>query len=237
MCAIRKECVRHRGLNRSGGGDWRGNSPRPFSVMRGMGGRTAVPSNRYGRQGGCEPATASSGSPRWLASREACCQRPSPLGDGRLSRNDALPFWVTSLTGRHGTLCRGDGSGLLLGCRKAREPLRSKRWLASAAALENTWTRDPGARRADASPPSGVDRGLVYAPASCGWAETVYDAPLCDSRRIALAFPPGTETGSIGAAPQRARRSDLAVKRRACLKFGPSIRRGSPRDPPDRSSL
>lgn len=114
--------------------------------------------------------------PRWLASREACRQRPSPLGGGRLSRNDALPSGDV-LTGRHGTSCRGDGSGLLLECRKAREPLRSKRWLASAAASENTWTRDPGAHRADASPLSGVDGDLVYAPTPCGWVETVYDAP------------------------------------------------------------
>jgi len=216
--AIRKECVRYRGLNRSGGGDWRGNSPRPSSVMRGVGGRTPWPSNRCGIQGGCEPATASSRSPGGsLRERRAASDRR--LWEAVVCRGTIRCLRVTLLTGRHGTSCRGDGSGPLLECRKAREPLRSKRWLASAAASENTWTRDPGAHRADASSLSGVDRDLVYAPAPCGWVEMVYDAPLCDSTQIGSTFPSGAEDrlqrrGTANVLDAR----DLAVTRQACLE-------------------
>jgi len=199
--AIRKECVRHRGLNRSGGGDWRGNSPRPPGVTRGVGGRTTVPSNRYGMQGGCEPATASSRSPGGLL-RERHAASDRRLWEAVVCRGTMRCLRVTLLTGRHGTSCRGDGSGPLLECRKARGPLRSKRWLASAAASENTWTRDPGAHRADASPPSGVDRDLVYAPAPCGWVETDYDAPLCDSTQSVRRSLRERKTGFNGAAPR-----------------------------------
>lgn len=202
------------------------------------GGRPSTrPSNRCGIQGGCEPATASSRSPGGsLRERRAASDRR--LWEAVVCRGTMRCLRVTLLTGRHGTSCRGDGSGLLLECRKAREPLRSKRWLASAAASENTWTRDPGAHRADASPLSGVDRDLVYAPAPCGWVETVYDAPLCDSTQSARRSLWERKTGFNGAAPRTCSTPGTwRLHVRPAWKFGPSIiRRGSPRDLPDRSS-
>lgn len=230
--AIRKGCVRYRGLNRSGGGDWRGNSPRPSGVMRGMGGRTAAPSNRCGTQGGCEPATASSRSPGGsLRERRAASDRR--LWEAVVCRGAMRCLRVTRLTGRHGTSCHGDGSGLLLECRKARGPLRSKRWLASAAVSENTWTRDPGARRADASSLSGVGRDLVYAPAPCGWVETVYDAPpVRPHAKSVQRSLRERKTCFIGAAPQNVLDArDLAVTRQACLEVRSLPQEGFPSGP------
>lgn len=182
-------------------------------------------------QGGCEPATASSRSPGGsLRERRAASDRR--LWEAVDCRGAMRCLRVTLLTGRHGTSCHGDGSGSLLECRKARGPLRSKRWLASAAASENTWTRDPGARRADALPPSGVDRDLVYAPAPCGWVETVYDAPLCDPTQIGSTFPLGMEDRLIGAAPRNVLDArDLAVTRQACLEVRSLHQEGFPSGP------
>lgn len=235
-CAIRKECVRYRGLNRSGGGDWRGNSPRPSSAMRGVGGRTAVPSNRCGRQGGCEPATASSRSPGGsLRERRAASDRR--LWEAVICRGTMRCPRVTLLTGRHGTSCRGDGSGPLLECRKARGPLRSKRWLASAAARR---TRGPGIRvltvRMRRLFRESIEILFMRQPPSGGlrWSTTHHCVTLRKSAHRSLRETEDRlhRRGTANVLDARSWRLNV----RPAWMFGPSIRRGSLRDPPDRSN-